>query len=125
MQPRKERLDLAIAQAKQGIQSLDPASDSAGNKVKARSKLNRLRGVSQVEDTRDSKLLEKVGTSRRPTFDLVADQVLGKESRNPARLIEFNENNGQSLSDIAAQRIKDLRERTLAQINQKQMEAQP
>ena len=44
----------------------------------ALSKLNTLRGVNQVEDTRESSLLSRTGGDTRPTFDIVADQVLGK-----------------------------------------------
>ena len=45
-------------------------------KHKAQSKLNTLLGTSEVEGQRIS-LFQKVGVPQRPTYDLIAERVLG------------------------------------------------
>ena len=68
---------------------------------------------------RDSQgtLLQRTGVAERPTFDLVADKVLGKESKRRAPALDL-QSNGDSLSDIAARRIRSLRQRTYDQIEE-------
>ena len=99
----REKLLLALANARE---SLGRDSNSPSS---ALSKLNTLRGVNQVEDTRESNLLSRTGGDTRPTFDIVADQVLGKTpSWKPS--VDFEEGES-SLAQIAARRIGEMREK--------------
>ena len=99
----REKLLLALANARE---SLGRDSNSPST---ALSKLNTLRGVNQVEDTRESNLLSRTGGDTRPTFDIVADQVLGKTPNwKPSIDLEEGES---SLAQIAARRIGEMREK--------------
>ena len=99
----REKLLLALANARE---SLGRDSNSPSS---ALSKLNTLRGVNQVEDTRESNLLSRTGGDTRPTFDIVADQVLGKTPNwKPSIDLEEGES---SLAQIAARRIGEMREK--------------
>ena len=99
----REKLLLALANARE---SLGRDSNSPSS---AMSKLNTLRGVNQVEDTRESNLLSRTGGDTRPTFDIVADQVLGKTPNwKPSIDLEEGES---SLAQIAARRISEMREK--------------
>ena len=123
MMTRKDRLNSALNNAKRHLQSLDNSSaednDTEPSKdfMPARSKLNKMLGRKSVADTRRAKLLQRVGVSSRPTFDLIADHVLGRESRNFKPSIDL-ENNGDDISDVVAKRLANLRERTLASIDE-------
>lgn len=99
----REKLLLALANARE---SLGRDSNSPSS---ALSKLNTLRGVNQVEDTRESNLLSRTGGDTRPTFDIVADQVLGK-TPNWKPSVDFEEGES-SLAQIAARRIGEMREK--------------
>ena len=119
MNARRENLALALELAKQrlyesgsGIERIStPVKD---DKPRPKSRMNRLLGK-DVQDQRPGTLLQRTGVVERPTFDLVADKVLGKESKRRAPAIDL-QSNGDSLSDIAARRIRSLRQRTYAQI---------
>ena len=99
----REKLLLALANARE---SLGRDSNSPSS---ALSKLNTLRGVNHVEDTRESNLLSRTGGDTRPTFDIVADQVLGK-TPNWKPSVDFEEGES-SLAQIAARRIGEMREK--------------
>ena len=99
----REKLLLALANAREslGRDSNYPSS--------AMSKLNTLRGVNQVEDTRESNLLSRTGGDTRPKFDIVDDQVLGKTPNwKPSIDLEEGES---SLAQIVARRISEMREK--------------
>ncbi len=99
----REKLLLALANARESL-----GRDSNSSQT-AMSKLNTLRGVNQVEDTRESDLLSRTGTEIRPTFDIVADQILGKSTKWKSSV---NLDDGEtSLSQIAAKRIGEMREK--------------
>ena len=70
-----------------------------------------------VQDQRQGTLLQRTGIVERPTFDVVADKVLGKESKRRRPALDLT-TNGDSLADIAARRIRSLRQRTYEQIEQ-------
>ena len=94
MMNRKQRLSSALENAKRHLDSLDDTSPRKENLepskdfTPSRSKLNKLLGRESDQDTRNNKLLQRVGVSSRPTFDLIADHVLGRESRNFKPAIE-------------------------------------
>ena len=99
----REKLLLALANARESL-GRDPTSSRT-----AMSKLNTLRGVNEADDTRESDLLSRTGTEIRPTFDIVADQVLGK---TPTLKPSVNLDDGDSsLAQIAAKRIGEMREK--------------
>ena len=122
MSSRKEHLDLAIAQAKQRLSDLGAAAklpeEEANVQPKGKppqSRLNRLLGKRSVPDTRKSTLLQRVGFVERPTYDLVADAVLGKESRKHQPTMNLHTDD-ESLASIVSARLRSLRERTAASI---------
>ena len=121
MMTRKQQLNQALENAKKHLQSLNPSEQKiaeniiAEKPIAARSKLNKILGRSSIEDTRKSRLLQRVGVSSRPTFDILADHVLGRESRTFKPSIDLN-NRGEDISDIVASRIQNLRDRTLSSI---------
>ena len=123
MMNRKHRLNSALNNAKRHLQSLDNSSsenqilEPSKDFISSRSKLNKLLGKKSVQDTRKEKLLQRVGISSRPTFDLIADHVLGRESRNFKPSIELS-HDGNDVSDIVAKRLANLRERTLSKIEE-------
>ena len=99
----REKLLLALANARESL-----GRDTTSSRT-AMSKLNTLRGVNEADDTRESDLLSRTGTEIRPTFDIVADQVLGK---TPTLKPSVNLDDGDSsLAQIAAKRIGEMREK--------------
>ena len=124
MNSRKEHLDLAIAQAKQRLSDLGAATKLPEEKTNVQSKgkppqsrLNRLLGKRSVPDTRKSTLLQRVGVVERPTYGLVADAVLGKESRVHQPTMNLHSDDG-SLASIVSTRLRSLRERTAVSIEE-------
>ncbi len=123
MMNRKQRLSSALENAKRHLDSLDDTSPQKENLepskdfTPSRSKLNKLLGRESVQDTRNAKLLQRVGVSSRPTFDLIADHVLGRESRNFKPSIELS-HGGNDISDVVAERLANLRERTLSTLEE-------
>lgn len=80
-----------------------------------KSKLAKLTGKRGIRKDRKS-LLSRVGVKSRPTFDLVADGVLGTESSNYHPKVKLTNSQG-DVSSLVAERIKNLRERTLSKIS--------
>lgn len=120
MNSRRNRLLTAIKSAQNHVQSsnisqLDDKLDS--NKVGKipKSKLARLAGKSVKTQERKS-LLSRVGVNNRPTFDLIADGVLGSNSDDYQPKIKLNKGTD-DISSLVAERIKNLRERTLNKIS--------
>ncbi len=117
---RKERLDLAIQNAKNqlilnGVANLQFPQEKAAQMEKSTlplSKMNRLLGKSTIADTRHSSILQRTGVAQRPTFDLIADATLGPESRGYKSVINL-QSDGIDFAGIAARRIKSLREKSL------------
>ena len=100
---RQEKLQLALANARQTL----------GKKKQigrpALSELNRLRGVGEVEDTRDGDLITRTGVKTRPVFDMVADSILGETI---PWIPSFDLDEGEtSLAQIAAQRMNHMRDK--------------
>ena len=122
MNARREKLALALKLAKQQLNETGTGlhrvtvHTNEGSQP-SQSKMNRLIGKQSVQDQRQGTLLQRTGIVERPTFDLVADKVLGKESKRRRPALDLN-SNGDSLADIAARRIRSLRQRTYEQIEQ-------
>ena len=120
MNPRRNRLLSAIKSAQNHVQSsnisqLDDDIDSNKSSKIPKSKLARLAGKSVMPQERKS-LLSRVGVNNRPTFDLIADGVLGSNSDDYQPKIKLNKGND-DISSLVAERIKNLRERTLSKIS--------
>ena len=99
----REKLQLALANARESL------GREATTGQSSLSKLNTLRGVKEVIDTREGNLLSRTGEKTRPTFDIVADDILGETtSWKPSINLDEGET---SLSQIAAKRIGEMRER--------------
>jgi len=100
---RREKLQLALANARESLGRENTSTQPA------LSKLNTLRGVKEAIDTREGNLLSRTGAKARPTFDIVADHVLGEDTAwKPSINLDEGET---SLSQIAAKRIGEMRER--------------
>ena len=99
----REKLQLALANARESL------GREATTGQSSLSKLNTLRGVKEVIDTREGNLLSRTGVKTRPTFDIVADDILG-ETTSWKPSIDLDEGET-SLSQIAAKRIGEMRER--------------
>lgn len=98
---RQEKLKLAMTNARH-ILGKEDNSDGTAN-----SKLNTLRDVKDSEDTRKGNLIARTKVTTRPTFDLIADKVLGKQERDTP-MTELSNNS--TLAKIASQRMNKLRD---------------
>ena len=104
---RQEKLQLALANARTVL-----GKGATGGRP-ALSKLNRLRGVESVSDTRDGNLISRTRVKTRPVFDMVADDILG-ETAPWAPSIDLEEGDS-SLAQIAAKRINEMREKQVTE----------
>ena len=104
---RQEKLQLALANARTVL-----GKGATGSRP-ALSKLNRLRGVESVSDTRDGNLISRTRVKTRPVFDMVADDILGETAPwSPSIDLEEGES---SLAQIAAKRINEMREKQVTE----------
>ena len=104
---RQEKLQLALANARTVL-----GKGATGGRP-ALSKLNRLRGVESVSDTRDGNLISRTRVKTRPVFDMVADDILG-ETAPWTPSIDLEEGDS-SLAQIAAKRINEMREKQVTE----------
>lgn len=104
---RQEKLQLALANARTVL-----GKGATGGRP-ALSKLNRLRGVESVSDTRDGNLISRTRVKTRPVFDMVADDILG-ETAPWSPSIDLEEGDS-SLAQIAAKRINEMREKQVTE----------
>ena len=104
---RQEKLQLALANARTVL-----GKGATGGRP-ALSKLNRLRGVESVSDTRDGNLISRTRVKTRPVFDMVADDILGETAPWPPS-IDLEEGDS-SLAQIAAKRINEMREKQVTE----------
>ena len=109
----------AISSAQTHLQSSPVAKpmqrQSSAENYSPKSKLAKLTGKSGIKKGRKS-LLSRVGVKSRPTFDLIADGVLGSESKDYHPKVKLTTSQG-DVSSLVAERIKNLRERTLSKIS--------
>lgn len=104
---RQEKLQLALANARTAL------GKGATDGRPALSKLNRLRGVESVKDTRDGNLISRTRVKTRPVFDMVADDILGETAPwTPSIDLEDGDS---SLAQIAAKRINQMREKQVTE----------
>ncbi len=119
MNPQRTKLLTAIKSAQLYVQS-----PSSGNSVEIqstvaehppKSKLAKLTGRGGIRKERKP-LLSRVGIKSRPTFELIADGILGTNSKDYHPKVKLN-NEQSNVSSLVAERIKDLRDRTLSKIS--------
>ena len=120
MNARRNKLLSAIKNAERHVNSNDKLGSLSKHqddhsKVQPRSKLARMTGKTDLTLNRKP-LLARVGVKNRPTYDLLADGVLGQESENYQPKISVRDSNN-DVSTLVAQRLKNLRERTLNKIS--------
>ena len=116
MKGRETKLRSALEQAKEKLRDSIHANQGAQSpamevkppvsEVKAQSKLNTLLGRTTVSNTQVS-LFQRVGVPQRPTYDLIADRVLGPGVGKPASI--FDDDTG--YASHVAHRLKLLQER--------------
>ena len=121
---RREHLDLAIARAKQRLAETGAApalpkeeQDADVKGIAPKSRLNQLLGKRSVPAPKQDTLLQRFGVVERPTYHLVADAVLGKESRKHQPTLNLSTDD-ESLASIVSSRLRTLRERTGASIEE-------
>ena len=115
--PTKLRSVLEDAKRHLGERATEPPLPSAPlqdkaktNHEPARSKLNTLRGVASVEPRRLS-VFQRVGVPQRPTYDLIAERVLGPDVPQHRTFLD----KGSTYADHVATRLRHLQERLNAQ----------
>lgn len=121
MMHRKDRLDMAIKSAKA---HLEGESDNItttkeilqnSNLVNSRSRLNKLTGKKLIESPKRTSIIQRVSNNKRPTFELIAKNVLGNNANDYQPKLDVSASS-QDISDLVAQRLAGLRERTLKKI---------
>ncbi len=96
---RRQRLKRALAEARS---SLDRAEKSS----EVLSPLNSLRGVESKKERREGNLLSRTRPRTRPSFDLIADAVLGEGGKY---ISPFDRENDGGFSDIVSEGMERLR----------------
>ncbi len=120
MNIRRNQLLSAIKSAKLHVDgsanTTAKATEQIGQETKpSNSRMVRLIGKSASDNERKS-LLTRVGVKNRPTYDLVADGILGKDSKKYQPKLSVSESQI-SIDKTVSERIKDLRARTLSKLS--------
>ena len=86
MMHRKDRLDMAIKSAKTHLEgdrdniATQKELLQSSNLVNPKSRLNKLTGKKLIDSPKRTSILQKLSNKQRPTFDLIANNVLGKDA---------------------------------------------
>ncbi len=105
-----------LSQSEQDLLTTNVLEAEQSGTVKAQSKLNRILGNQTVLKPNKPKLLSRVGVNNKPTLSLIADGVLGRNTDDYRPKLSLNQSSN-DISSVVAQRLKDLRERTLNKIS--------
>ena len=121
MNIRRNQLLAAINSAKLHVNNPTGVKPENGNisgeNVRpSSSKMARLIGKASPKGERKS-LLTRVGVRNRPTYDLIADGVLGKPTNKYQPKLSIVESTAETSKSVS-ERIKDLRNRTLSKISE-------
>jgi len=106
----KKHLEIATKQAPN-----DDLTTELRRTHQPKSRLNKLVGGPYSPPAKRQSLLSRVGVANRPTYDLIADGILGKNEDYRPKL-SLNKT-GSEVSSLVAERLKNLRERTLSKIS--------
>jgi chromosomal replication initiation ATPase DnaA len=96
---RRQRLKRALAEARTSLDKVEHSGEVL-------SPLNSLRGVKSKSPRREGNLLSRTRPRTRPSFDLIADAVLGTEDKYVSR---FNSENKDDFSGIVNEGMARLR----------------
>lgn len=96
---RRQRLKQALAEARTSL-------DKDENNGETLSPLNSLRGIENKKVRREGNLLSRTRPKTRPSFDLIADAVLGN---NDEYVSQFNSEENSVFSDIVSEGMERLR----------------
>ena len=97
----KKHLEITTNQGASNNQTTDSELTT-----QSKSKLNRLTGGTSSSPTKRPSLLSRVGVANRPTYDLIADGILGKNQDYRPKL-SLNKT-GNEVSSLVAERLKNL-----------------
>ena len=106
LEEAKQHLRSAIESAATASSSETKPSPSSPSGRPALSKLNTLLGTTVVPE-RPLSLYQQVGVPQRPTYDLIADRVLGPDVGRPASFLDVED----SYASHVAKRLTQLRQR--------------
>ena len=118
MMHRKDRLDMAIKSAKTHLEGEHDNIVTKkeilqnSNLVNPKSRLNKLTGKKLIDPPKRTSILQRLSNTQRPTFDLIANNVLGKDANKYRPKLDVS-NNSDDISGLVAKRLANLRERTL------------
>ena len=118
---RKDRLDMAIKSAKTHLEgdrdniATQKELLQSSNLVNPKSRLNKLTGKKLIDSPKRTSILQRLSNKQRPTFDLIANNVLGKDANKYRPKIDVHINS-EDISGIVATRLASLRERTLKKV---------
>ena len=121
MMHRKDRLDMAIKNAKTHLEGeYDKIATKKellqnSNLVNPKSRLNKLTGKKLIDSPQRQSILQRLSNKQRPTFDLIANNVLGKDANQYRPKIDVKASS-HDISGLVAKRLADLRERTLKKV---------
>ena len=121
MMHRKDRLDMAIKSAKSHLEgdrdniATQKELLQSSNLVNPKSRLNKLTGKKLIDSPKRTSILQRLSNKQRPTFDLIANNVLGKDANKYRPKIDVHINS-EDISGIVATRLASLRERTLKKV---------
>ncbi|MDP6199663.1 MAG: DnaA/Hda family protein, partial [Candidatus Poseidonia sp.] len=107
LEEAKEHLGNAVILTDQA--AADGQAEPMTGDQPARSKLNTLLGKTSTPQ-KTSSLFQRVGVAQRPTYDLIADRVLGPETRQHRTFLD----EGSGYAEHVAERLRQLQERLKA-----------
>ena len=121
MMHRKDRLDMAIKSAKTHLEgehdNIVTKKEILQNSslVNPKSRLNKLTGKKLIDPPKRTSILQRLSNKQRPTFDLIANNVLGKDANKYRPKLDVS-TNSDDISGLVAKRLANLRERTLKKV---------
>ena len=121
MMHRKDRLDMAIKSAKTHLEgehdNIVTKKEILQNSslVNPKSRLNKLTGKKLIDPPKSTSILQRLSNKQRPTFDLIANNVLGKGANKYRPKLDVS-TNSDDISGLVAKRLANLRERTLKKV---------
>lgn len=106
LEEAKRQLEDSIHVRKQTTTSQPEAPPAVGDERPALSKLNRLMGKTSVPK-RGLSLFQQVGVPQRPTYDMIADRILGPDVEAPDSFLDQHS----GYANHVAERLVQLRQR--------------
>ena len=117
LEEAKEHLSSSVILADQT--TLDEQVEPPTKEQPARSKLNTLLGKTSSRQ-KASSLFQRIGVAQRPTYDLIADRILGSDVHQHRTFLD----EGSGYAEHVAERLRHLQERMEARPNDEDMVAE-